>query len=136
FQMHRYWIDAYVKQHLRNTVDGFNIAKVEPVKITSDPYYDALTVRLYASGRDSTVDDNGKVVAGSSSQMRSWTEYWTFIRTRATQVDASATVTCPNCGAAVMVGPSGICRFCGGKLTSGDFDWILSRIEQDEAYNG
>ena len=34
FQMHRYWIDAYVRQHLRNTVDGFNISKVEPVKIT------------------------------------------------------------------------------------------------------
>jgi hypothetical protein len=25
---------------------------------------------------------------------------------------------------------------CQGKVTSGEFDWVLSRIEQDEAYRG
>ncbi len=29
---------------------------------------------------------------------------------------------------------AGICDYCGAKITSGDFDWVLSRIEQDEAY--
>jgi len=36
----------------------------------------------------------------------------------------------------VVVGTSGICSHCGGKLTGGEFGWVLSRIEQDESYAG
>ncbi len=136
FQMHRYWIDAYIEQHLRNAVDAYTIDRIEPVKVGTDPFYDAITVRMFASGRDYTADESGKVVAGSRDQLRRWSEYWTFIRTRATEADPSKTVSCPNCGATVVVGSSGICQFCGGKLTAGQFSWVLSRIEQDEAYAG
>jgi len=131
FQMHRYWIDAYTRQNLRNVVDDFTITRVEPVKISDDAFYEAITVRLFAQGRDSTIDDGGNVVAGSRTELRRWSEYWTFIRTKIT---ADATVTCPNCGASVHAGATGVCSFCGGKITVGHFDWILSRIEQDEAY--
>lgn len=48
----------------------------------------------------------------------------------------SAVSEIPNCGAAVVVGNSGICSFCSGKLTTGTFDWLLSRIQQDESYRG
>jgi len=136
FEMHRYWIDAYIRQDLRNVVDDFAVARIEPVKVSADPFYDAITVRMYASGRDYTVDGSGNVVSGSRDQLRRWSEYWTFIRTRASQSDPSKTVSCPNCGAAVVVGTSGICSHCGGKLTGGEFGWVLSRIEQDESYAG
>lgn len=136
FQTHRYWIDAYIKQRLKNVVDDFKIQTSEPVKVDDDPFYDAITVRQWASGRDYTVDENGNLVAGLRDSVRRWSEYWTLIRSRATQADPSKTVACPNCGAAVVIGPSAICSHCGGKLTSGSFDWVLSRIEQDEAYAG
>jgi hypothetical protein len=132
FQMHRYWIDAYVTQRLRNVVDGYRITNIEVVKIDSDAFYDAITVRLAAEGRDYTVDDAGHVVAGSRETLRQWTEYWTLIRTRTTGTKTS----CPNCGATIEVGTTGICPYCAGKITSGTFDWVLSRIEQDEAYGG
>lgn len=136
FQMHRYWIDAYRRQSLRNVVDDFTVKNVETVKVDSDPFYDAITFRVHASGRDYTTDEVGNLVAGSRHAVRVWTEYWTLIRTRGTQVDPSATVSCPNCGASVVVGATGVCRFCNGKLTGGQFGWVLSRIEQDEAYTG
>ena len=44
--------------------------------------------------------------------------------------------TCPNCGADIKISMAGICEYCGSKITSGNFDWILSSIEQDEAYQG
>ncbi len=134
FQMHRYWIDAYRKQNLRNIVDDFAIEEVQAVKIDTDAFYESVTVRIWAHGRDYTVDESGRVVGGSKDAMRSWTEYWTFIRTRA--ATATGTIACPNCGASVTVGATGVCEFCGGKLTSGTFDWVLSRIEQDESYRG
>ena len=43
---------------------------------------------------------------------------------------------CPSCGAPLAIGMAGDCRYCKAKVTTGEFDWVLSRIEQDEAYTG
>jgi hypothetical protein len=130
FQMHRYWIDAYRKQRLKNVVADFRVTRIESVKVDSDAFYESITVRIFAEGRDHTVDESGRVVAGSATQMRRWSEYWTLIRSRG--VDAGTqNRSCPNCGARVAVGATGVCEFCGGKLTAGEFGWVLSRIEQD-----
>lgn len=133
FQTHRYWIDAYKRQRLRNLVADYRIGRIEPVKITSDAFYEAITVRIFAEGRDHTVDESGRVVSGSDRETRRWSEYWTLIRSRGASGGTQA-ITCPNCGAKVQAGATGICSYCGGKLTTGEFDWVLSRIEQDEAF--
>lgn len=133
FQMHRYWIDAYRRQGLTNVVADYRILRIEPVKVDTDAFYEAITVRMWAEGRDHTVDGSGRVVAGSDARLRTWSEYWTLIRNR-TASGGTKQVGCPNCGAQVDVGATGVCPYCGGKLTTGTFDWVLSRIEQDEAY--
>ena len=43
---------------------------------------------------------------------------------------------CPNCGAPLAISMAGNCEYCSANVTSGEFDWVLSRIEQDEAYSG
>jgi hypothetical protein len=137
FQMHQYWIDAYKRQGLRNALDQCKVTAMLPVKIKEDAFYNAITLRIWAEGNDYTVDGNGKVVAGSKNRLRRWSEYWTFIRNRgAKEAPARADLNCPNCGAPLKVNATGICEFCGGKITSGDFDWVLSKIEQDESYAG
>src|ERR1700753_17573 len=110
---------------------------MQTVKISEDKFYNAITLRIYAQGYDYTVDNSGKVVSGSKTHLRKWSEYWTFIRNRNSQSQATRTdLSCPNCGAPLKVSATGICSFCGGKITSGDFDWVLSKIEQDESYTG
>lgn len=137
FQMHQYWIDAYKRQHLHNVLDQPRITAIQPVKIKEDQFYNAITLRIGAQGYDYTVDESGNVVSGSKSKLRNWSEYWTFIRSRnAKPTAARADLNCPNCGAPLKVNNAGVCEFCGGKITSGDFDWVLSKIEQDEAYAG
>ena len=137
FQMHRYWIDAYKQQGLRNALDQCQITGMQPAKIKQDAFYRAITLRIFAQGYDYTVDANGRVVAGSKSKLRQWSEYWTFIRSsKAKPGPAHADLNCPNCGAPLKVNATGICEFCGGKITSGEFDWVLSKIEQDESYAG
>ena len=137
FQMHRYWIEAYKRQGLRNALDNCRITSMQPVKITGDAFYNSITLRIGAEGYDYTVDSAGKVVAGSNQRLRRWTEYWTFIRNRQAKALHSRTdLSCPNCGAPLKVNVTGICEFCGGKVSSGEFDWVLSKIEQDESYNG
>jgi hypothetical protein len=137
FQMHQYWIDAYKRQGLRNIVDQLMIVAMQPVKVQEDAFYHAITVRIWAQGYDYTIDQSGNVVSGSRNRLRSWSEYWTFIRNKtAKPAAAKVDLNCPNCGAPLKVNASGICEFCGGKITSGEFDWVLSKIEQDEAYGG
>ncbi len=137
FQMHRYWIDAYKAQKLRNALDQYQINAMQPVKIKQDAFYQSITLRIFAQGYDYTVDQNGRVLAGSKTNLRQWSEYWTFIRnSKAKPAAARADLNCPNCGAPLKVSATGICEFCGGKITSGEFDWVLSRIEQDESYAG
>jgi hypothetical protein len=135
--MHQYWIEAYKRQGLRNALDDCRILSMQPARITGDAFYNSITLRIGAEGYDYTVDSEGKVVAGSKRNKRRWTEYWTFIRNRhAKPTHARTDLSCPNCGAPLKVNVTGICEFCEGKITSGEFDWVLSKIEQDESYAG
>ena len=137
FQMHQYWIDAYRRQHLRNVVENCTITRIQPVKILEDAFYQGITLRIWAQGLDYTVDNNGRIVAGSNRNLRQWSEYWTFIRNKQAQGrEARTDLNCPNCGSPLKVNASGVCEYCGGKITSGEFDWVLSKIEQDESYSG
>ncbi len=137
FQMHQYWIDAYKRQQLRNVVDQCTITAMQPVKIKEDAFYNSITLRIGAQGYDYTVDAGGRVLSGSKNNLRRWSEYWTFIRNRqASSLETKVDLNCPNCGAPLKVNNAGVCQFCGGKITSGEFDWVLSKIEQDESYAG
>ena len=43
---------------------------------------------------------------------------------------------CPSCGSSLKIGMMGKCSHSDSKITNGDFDWVLSMIEQDESYTG
>jgi predicted lipid-binding transport protein (Tim44 family) len=136
FQMLNYWISEYRRQHLRNVLEDVHIETIEPVKVVLDAFHDALTFRVFASMRDYTVDEKGAVVCGDRSTPRRFSEYWTFIRRRGRKGPTHGNANCPNCGAPLNINMAGVCTYCNSKLTNGDFDWVLSRIEQDEAYTG
>lgn len=132
-----YWISAYQEQGLRNQVDGAQLHRWSVAKVTRDRYFDAVTVRVWASGRDYTTQvSNGRVVGGDRNRDRPYTEYWTLLRGArvrgATRVDKS----CPQCGAPLKINQAGSCEYCHAHITSGEYDWVLSKIEQDESYRG
>jgi predicted lipid-binding transport protein (Tim44 family) len=133
----RYWIDAYQRQGLVNRLEQMNMTSWRFAKVTRDAHYDAITVRFWASGLDYTVEaPGGKLVGGSRSEPRTYSEYWTLIRGRAVRGAPRADKRCPNCGAELKISMAGSCEFCGVHVTAGEFDWVLSKIEQDEAYRG
>ncbi len=137
FQMLAYWIEAYKKERVRNITEGARIEQIELARISSDKFYDAITVRLHASSLDYTMaDDDGRVVAGSRHRPRRYTEYWTLIRGATRKGPARTEATCPSCGAPLRIEMAGTCEYCRAKVTSGEFDWVLSRIEQDDVYEG
>ena len=131
-----YWITAYRQSALRNVVEDARLVRWEPVKLVSDRSYDALTLRVFATGRDFTLDARGGVVGGDRSRPRDYSEYWTLIRGASVRGAPRADKACPNCGAELHIAMSGQCEYCKARVTSGNFDWVLSKIEQDDSYEG
>ena len=137
FDYLQYWIGAYRERGLRNVLEDFALGRWEIVKIVRDSYFDAITLRIWASGRDTTVDEKtGHLLGGDPKRPRRYSEYWTLIRSSAARGAPRDDRTCPNCGAELEVTMAGNCDFCGARLSRGQFDWVLSKIEQDESYAG
>ena len=131
-----YWTSQYLREELTNHLDAATISNIVLAKVRRDTYFDAVTVRVFASGLDYTTDAKGKVVGGSKSRPRAYTEYWTLLRSSTRRGPIVTTPACPNCGAPLAIADTGACTHCAAIVDNGSFDWVLSKIEQDEAYRG
>lgn len=131
-----YWLDEYRRQGLHNRLDKAALQSMELAKVDRDRYFDAITVRIRATGLDFTTDARGKVVGGSDKRPRPYSEYWTFLRSSARRGPIVTDPRCPNCGAPLAISDAGTCTHCDAELERGSFDWVLSKIEQDDVYAG
>lgn len=138
FDAHRYWLQRYRETGTRNVLTDVRILRIEVAKIEHDAYFDAVTTRIFATMKDSTVDSAGKVLSGNPNEDRTFSEYWTVVRrSDVAHRQSGDPRQCPNCGAALdRINMAGKCEYCGGKVISGEFDWVLAIIEQDEEYAG
>ncbi|HEX5059804.1 MAG TPA: TIM44-like domain-containing protein, partial [Kofleriaceae bacterium] len=108
----QYWIDEYKRQTFANKLEEARISHIALAKVTRDKWFDAITVRVYADGLDFTVDKEQRVVGGSRSNRRAYTEYWTFIRSSARRGPVTVDPKCPNCGAPLAISNAGVCTHC------------------------
>ena len=136
YQSQAYWIDMYLQAHARNVTENGRITAIELANVIRDKYFDAVTVRLYATSTDYTIGDDGKLLSGNKSKQRAYSEYWTLIRGAGKSGPTKTTPECPSCGAPLKINQAGACGYCNVKVTTGEFDWVLSRIEQDDSYTG
>lgn len=131
-----YWIEAYRQQGLRNITENARITNIELVRVSHDKWYQAITVRVHATGLDYTIRQaNGEVVGGNRKKERAYTEYWTLVRS-ASRRHADGKAGCLACGAPLPVEMTEKCGHCGALVEASVFDWVLSRIEQDDVYAG
>jgi predicted lipid-binding transport protein (Tim44 family) len=127
-------LETLAAEGRRNVMDDLNVRAIQPVRVIHGRVYDDLTVRISAEAADYEVDSTGKIVFGDRSP-RPFTEEWTFQRSVGVATSAKAGLlenTCPNCGAPLALTQIGECRYCKAAVTSGRFDWVVSRIEQEE----
>jgi predicted lipid-binding transport protein (Tim44 family) len=137
FEGHSYWMETYRRSKLRNITQNARISLIQVAAVRSDKFFDSITVRVFATGLDYTIStETGELLCGSKQKERRYSEYWTFIRSVSRGGKATADRRCPHCGGELSVNMAGNCEYCQALVTTGDFDWVLSRIEQDEAYAG
>jgi predicted lipid-binding transport protein (Tim44 family) len=131
-------VQQLIELHKKNILEGLRIDALVPVKVVHGETFDNVTVRVTATCADYEIDEqSGRIIFGSRTPS-TFTEYWTFQRS----VDAKTTEkrildkVCPNCGAPLQINQIGECRYCNAAVSSGRFDWVLSRIEQADEYTG
>jgi hypothetical protein len=139
YAVNDFWMARYKQRHYVNHLDQLQINHIVLAKVELDRFYEAITVRIYAQCYDYTADAQGKVIGGSKHTLRHYTEYWTFVR----RIPAAPLKSlpplnqCPQCGAAAdNMGQAAECGYCGAKISSGDFSWVLFLILQDDVYTG
>jgi hypothetical protein len=132
-----YWVRAYREQRQRNVLERLRVERMLLVKVVRDRHFDAVTFRLWATGLDYTVDiGSSRVVSGSATRERAYSEYWTLIRGTKARGAPRDSAVCPNCAAPLQLSMAGVCAHCSQHVTSGEFDFVLSKIEQDDSYAG
>ncbi len=118
----------------RNVMENLSVRAIEPVRIVHGRVFDDLTVRISASAADFEVDQSNKIVFGDRS-VKPFMEDWTFQRSvgvATSNKPGTLENTCPSCGAPVSLTQIGECRYCKAAVTSGKFDWVVSRIDQED----
>lgn len=137
WESYLFWIEQYKEYGYKNMLDDTNISKMHVAKIEIDKFYEAITVRIFASAKDYVVNKQGKLMAGNNKRPRIFSEYWTFVRRIGVENDDYDMKSCPNCGAPLdKMGQDGVCEYCHTKVTTGNFSWVLAAIIQDEEYKG
>ena len=129
-------LETLAAEGRRNVMEQSTVQRIEPILIVHGRVYDDITVRVSASAADFEVDKENRIVFGDRV-VRPFTEDWTFQRSvgvATTQKPGTLENTCPNCGAPVSLTQIGECRYCKAAVTSGKFDWVVSRIAQEEMF--
>jgi predicted lipid-binding transport protein (Tim44 family) len=128
-------LEAMAADGRRNVMENVSVQRIDPVQIVHGRVFDDLTVRFTASAADFEVDKDNRIVFGDRT-VRAFVEDWTFQRSvgvATREKPGTLENTCPSCGAPIALNQIGECRYCRAAVTSGKFDWVVSRIEQDEA---
>jgi predicted lipid-binding transport protein (Tim44 family) len=131
-------VQQLIDLHKRNVLEGLRMDGIDVVKVVHGTALDDVTVKVTATCADYEVDEQtGKMIFGSRSRSQ-FSEYWTFQRSVGVQTTEKSILdkVCPNCGAPLDINQVGECRYCKAAVTSGRFDWVLSRIEQENEYSG
>ena len=123
----------------RPVMENLSILECAPAQVECGPVFDVITMRVGASAKDCRVSvETGRAIPGSEEASQ-FAEYWSFIRARGSKTKAGGTGliegNCPNCGAPIAMNQGAKCEYCQAVLRSGQYDWVLAEITQEEEWN-
>lgn len=133
FNTHARQLQEFIDSRTTNVVDDIGILRTEIVDYHDNGATESLDVYMRVRYKDYIInDDTGKVVEGDPN--REYFMEYELVMSRkkgvATRLAQNTMVTtCPNCGANVSINASGECEYCNSVVSTGDFDWVLTRMD-------
>jgi len=126
-------------ENIRNRLIDVSVVETKVVSITTDTHFDTIHVRVTASAisYDEDLTSGRRVSGGSDRHPIQFTEVWSFSRRPGVATNTNASLLqgrCPNCGGPVDIVDKAECPQCQSTVNSGQFDWVLAEITQDEEW--
>lgn len=134
FEQHKRQLDEYIRNHTINIIERINVGQTHLHRYERDAQYEYLTVYMSTRMVDYIIEeDTKKVLKGNPSADCYMNYLLTFMRKTGVKTregtDRAVSKTCPNCGAPLSITSSGKCDYCGSIITTGDFDWVLAKMD-------
>jgi hypothetical protein len=133
---------ALMRQESRRNVMGdARVRGMALVGVETSGPLDAVHVRIDAEARDTEVpvtasDDQVRAALGHA-RVEPYAEIWSLVRRAGAATKPAGFQVgkaCPSCGAPLGEGETVKCRYCGGLVCSGEYDWVLAEITQLEEW--
>lgn len=126
-------------EDIRNRMKDVVVRDSEIVSVNSDLHFDTIHVRFTAAAISYNESlSTGKRVSGHSDQSAiTFAEIWSFSRRPGVTTNPNASLMqgrCPNCGGPVEIVDRARCPQCQSIVNSGEYDWVLAEITQDEEW--
>lgn len=133
FNTHARQLQELIDSKTTNVVDDIGILRTEITDYHDNGPTETLDVYMRVRLKDYIIsDETGKVVEGDPNR-EIFMEYELVMSRRKGVVtrlaENTVVTTCPNCGANVSINASGECEYCNSVVSSGDFDWVLTRLD-------
>ena len=123
---------------LKNIMKNVQVIGCRLVDAESDEFFDTIHLAVTAQAIDQLVTLEGNRNLQGTSAPERFTEIWTFLRRPgAKTLDRPGLLEgfCPNCGTQLQLSTSTTCESCGALINSGEYDWVLSEITQEEVWH-
>ncbi|MEO6786259.1 MAG: TIM44-like domain-containing protein [Chthoniobacteraceae bacterium] len=122
----------------RPVMENLSILECAMAQVECGPVFDVITMRIGATAKDYRVSvETGRAIPGSEEEP-GFVEYWSFIRARGNKTTPNRAGliegNCPNCGAPIAMNQGAKCEYCHAVLRSGQYDWVLAEITQEEEW--
>ncbi len=121
----------------KNLITDVEVERIEIVKRFEEGVYECLDVRIVASANDQFICETDPELNSPGGRER-FVEYWSFLRRKdhRPSTDLYSSEHCPQCSAPLdsKLIESARCPYCSSYLNSGEFDWVLSEITQEQDY--
>lgn len=126
-------------ENIRNRMKNVQVIDAEVVTITTDAHFDTIHVRITGSAISYDEDlTSGRRVGGATATAPiEFTEIWSFSRRPGVATNPEVSLLqgrCPNCGGPVDIVDKAQCPHCQAAINSGQYDWVLAEITQDEEW--
>ncbi len=121
----------------RNIMDAVKVEGSRMLEVESDRFFDTLHVRISASAIDKEVSLKDGALIFGSNEPSGFAEIWSFVRRPGAKTLKNPGLLegfCPSCGAPLPIADAAQCLTCKTWVNSGEFDWVLCEITQEEEW--
>lgn len=123
----------------RDQMEQLAVLELDLQQLELGPRFQVAHVRVEAEARDFRVDlHSGEPLEPGPHPLERFVEYWSLLRrdgARSVEAPGLLEQRCPNCGASIEgEGRVATCGSCEALLRSGEHDWVLAEITQEEAW--